>query len=489
MFTLRLHPFSLHNVDYQKREKRIKRVEALALSMPEDRKKLYYADNYRSLAEDFAKIIGNTDLRPLEEISSYPKEEYRIIVDGPEKLSRDLYNKTGVNIDFNKSMAVLSEVDNMGKEFILWSYKAKDWIFFAYPEEIMVPSRQETGISLQELMLPKIEEGFKKILKNLDNYIENPSEIESVHQYRVSIRSFRALISLVKPILSPSFYTQIQDIFRQKGRDAELLRELDVLTQQWDKVRDTEELALRNALVAERKKEEERLLEVLKDNKTVEELKNGLNLFINSLSITDWHNIDGIYLMDERLHNWYRFTLESLWQMEGFNFPYVHRIRLKSKKYRYISEFFSEHITQSQLKHHKDAKKRQGVLGDVCDALRNQEAVKELAVNLKGEALVEAEKFIDKEKARENQLLSDLGFVDTSEDFTVNNKKEIVENNKEQARAEALDEVVEKDETQVDIRNKRENLDENTKKDKPSSLISVFIGIVVLFLIYYFMFR
>ncbi|MDQ0508216.1 CHAD domain-containing protein [Peptoniphilus ivorii] len=450
MLILRIYPFALYRPKENaegKTKRKINRIKALSLGLPPCKKTLYYDSSLKTRAEDFAGVFGELALKPKNELFFSEDDECRILMDVPERLSADLYAATGKRVDFDDHMAVLSKKDPTGRETVQWIYRAKDLIFFAYPEEIVVPFRKGTDISLQKLLLPKIEEGFKKILKNLDTFIREPWEVESVHQYRVSIRRFRALISMVKPILNPSSYAKIQDIFRQKGRDAELLRELDVLMEEWDKVREPEQVHLKNALMEQRKREEERLLALLKTDRIREELKEGLNTFMHSLSMSDWHEIDGVFLLDQRLHNWYRYTLEALWRMEEFDLPFVHRIRLKSKKYRYVTEFFDDHTTLTQVMHHKKAKKRQTVLGEVCDALRNREAIRELEPYFDDKALEEAAYFIKKEEQRENQLLHDLGLRNKTADsnpHAAEEKSEVVEESTAPASTHAQAETPER---------------------------------------------
>lgn len=426
LLRLRVYPQSLSRFGIDSDEKirrKKKRVKALALALPDWEKNIYYGQGYYKRAKEFAEVLGEKNLLPIDQMVYKGPNSVQIIIDNPEKMSQELWLKSNTRIEFDQAKAVLSNVDIQGDESVQWAYNANNWIFFAYPEEILVPARKGTGMSLQDLLLPKIEEGAKKIKKNMEWYIKEPQAIEAVHQYRVSIRSFRALISMVKPLLREYTYAKIQDIFRQKARAGARLRELDVLLEEWDDVRNEEDKALREALLQERKDEEKDLLQILKDPKTEQEITSGVNQFIHALSMTEWHSIDGIQFMDERLHAWYRFTLEALWEMDEFDFPSVHRVRLKSKKYRYISEFFAEYMTQTQDRHHKSAKKRQKVLGEICDALRNQEAVEELLPKLHVETVKEAEIFINKESQREVDLLTSIGLMDVSEIPKMTEKK------------------------------------------------------------------
>lgn len=90
--------------------------------------------------------------------------------------------------------------------------------------------------------------------------------------------------------------------------------------------------------------------------------------------------------------------------MKDFKLSHIHRIRLKSKKYRYVAEIFEDHVSEIQSERQRTAKKRQKVLGTVCDAQRNQEAVEELMDSFNPKAEQEAEEFIEIEQEREEVL-------------------------------------------------------------------------------------
>ena len=138
---------------------------------------------------------------------------------------------------------------------------------------------------------------------------------------------------------------EIQEIFRSKGREVELLRELDVLIERWDEVRQSQDLSLKEALLNERLEEEQRILGLLSSGQTKKELIEGKEFLLSCLNETDWAERDGVYHLDERLFSWYRFALENLWKMKDFKLSHIHRIRLKSKKYRYVAEIFEDHVS------------------------------------------------------------------------------------------------------------------------------------------------
>ena len=63
------------------------------------------------------------------------------------------------------------------------------------------------------------------------------------------------------------------------------------------------------------------------------------------------------------------------------------------------AEHFRAYMTPLQLERHKTAKKRQTVLGLICDSLRNQEAVEELLPDFSSDTKEEAS-VLSKEKKR-----------------------------------------------------------------------------------------
>lgn len=68
-----------------------------------------------------------------------------------------------------------------------------------------------------EVLEAKSKETFDLILDNTRKMLIDPVDVESVHQLRVSIRRFRAMISLAKSHMDLDRYLLIQDYFRQRG--------------------------------------------------------------------------------------------------------------------------------------------------------------------------------------------------------------------------------------------------------------------------------
>ena len=414
MKTLWLYPpaFPKEDPEGWQRRRFAKRARALAEALPAEGKVIFADPSVRSRAEWLAASMG-TIVRPIQEQNG----SFRILSDIPQRMEEDLYEKTGETIFFARPGAVLTETTD-AQTRVLWQLAAADWIFLQYPAEPVAPFREDDTHSLKDLMEPAIQKAALRMRDNLTRFIAAPEEPEGVHQLRVSIRSFRALLSLVKPLAEAGEYARLQDHFRQLARKCARLRELDVLIEEWMETKETGDEALVVALQKERTEEMEQLLAYMDDPLTKQAFASGVNRFLRMLSDTPWEQLDGVRFIDKRLHAWYRFSLEGLWKMDGFDWPVAHKIRLKSKKYRYIAEHFRAYMTPLQLERHKTAKKRQTVLGLICDSLRNQEAVEELLPDFSSDTKEEAERFIEREKAREETLRAQVGEKEE------NNKKE-----------------------------------------------------------------
>lgn len=387
-----------------------KRIQALNTGLPKGQRAIYYAATYQAHAEAFARSLGNVRLLPMDQYGLNADETLRIMMESPKKMAASLCSQTGVAIDFHQSMAVLTRVEGDGQEVYQWALSAKEWIYLAYPEEMRVPARRGSGLTLQQILLPQIEIGAHQMRKNLKHLLEAPEEVESVHQYRVAIRAIRALISFVKPLLPSSAYAQLQSLFRQLGQEGALLRELDVLIDEALRQGMALEGPLLTAMISKRRAEADRLVSKLSDSQIEWTMHHGINHLLHLLTFTSWHKLDGITYLDHRLNDWYAYTLESLWKRKTFELGPMHRVRLKTKKYRYISEFFKDHLTQTQVALYKRAKKRQSLLGEVCDALRNQEALEALLDSLPPSAYDQAQTFIHSQAQRVDDLIAGLGW-------------------------------------------------------------------------------
>lgn len=231
---------------------------------------------------------------------------------------------------------------------------------------------------------------FAEIMSNARRMLTDPAEVECVHQLRVSIRRYRAILSLAKPHIPPERYLCLQDFFRQRGAELAALREMDVLTDTLRQISDLKDSLLLERFQALRAAEQEKVVRLL-DTAYIEELKKRHGEFLDEVRKADARGFTGGF--DDRLENWDRFIARRLPQIHELPWAKVHRVRIKSKKARYITEIFQNEIDAGYGGRAKEYKRIQSELGVRCDQLRNLEAIDEWIENDTAEIMREKEIF------------------------------------------------------------------------------------------------
>lgn len=218
-------------------------------------------------------------------------------------------------------------------------------------------------------------ETFKKVKKRLRKLREEEASPKSVHNFRTSVRKFRSFISFVKPYISKDDYGEIQDFFRQRAKDVERLREIDVIIEDFEKIQGLEDSSLLKALTNLRGKEAENVLELFNGD-YFESLDQAYKNFEKSLNTDNSANFKDNF--KKRLKKWDKFINKRFDKLEDLPIEEVHRVRLRAKKARYIHEIFKEDIGPSYKIKRDKYQKIQDDLGIMCDQSRNVEALDEL---------------------------------------------------------------------------------------------------------------
>jgi CHAD domain-containing protein len=263
------------------------------------------------------------------------------------------------------------------------------------------------GNSFRQDLMIKMEQNFNQIAENRNRFLSEPDDVESAHQLRVSIRSFRSLISLGKKYLKPEKYQDYQDQFRQSAAEISTLREIDVIINTWnehllDQKLDPSQSVLIQELNRKRNIEKDRVIKIVSKNKYIDRLTKSSNDLIKTIRKSSEKDVPTQKVIDARLDKWYQYILKRMINYNEFNFSYIHPIRLKCKKYRYVSENFYGILDPEHRKRHQDVKKLQTLLGNTCDAIRNQEAILKI-IGLSSPALEqEVIAFINYEKEIES---------------------------------------------------------------------------------------
>lgn len=208
---------------------------------------------------------------------------------------------------------------------------------------------------IQKIML----ERHGKIETAYQDYQNNPFDPEKAHQLRVRVRKIRALLNILKPLISTENYDPLNQNLRQVAQVYETIRELDVLVAHCGQVAEEQPnlsehyAAMFNFLLKERRKEIRRTLNKT-NTKQVQETLEEVESFIKQLaehieeegpnSQAEWSNYvtERIEKKDKKMRRAYKKVDET-------DHEAVHQTRLMAKKLRYAANYLDK-LTEVKTK-------------------------------------------------------------------------------------------------------------------------------------------
>lgn len=260
------------------------------------------------------------------------------------------------------------------------------------------------GIS-QEPVQVILGEALKKVASEEAAFLAEPNEPERVHQLRVKTRSLRSLLYLFRPFFPERIYKRLQRDWRSYGQALGDLRELDVLMEMSEKAALPENgAALRTYL--------EGLRESLKD-KTLQQLQGSEGGVLRQRTVRlmakyiDDHDADMFAFTNKKLRSEFKQFAGRRQQLNTIDddLSSVHSLRIQAKKCRYILEAMGMFADEKYLVEYGSFKGLQSKIGDLCDAVRNQEALQEWIPDTAEEAvLLQRDVFIDRMWEKESEL-------------------------------------------------------------------------------------
>ncbi len=205
-------------------------------------------------------------------------------------------------------------------------------------------------------------------------FLEDPSDPETNHKLRVSIRTLRSLEDFVSPWQQQKQNALVQKNLKRVVRRTSRLRELDVLCEMVKEGGGSEELV---AFCEEKAADErEAVHAALKSGK----LPAALELALDEVSATRWEKTvkrKGLKPKTVRKHydemaNALRADLESL---DETDYERMHDVRKRAKQVRYVAEQFEEILGADVADEARRMKEEQDRLGALCDEKVNREIV------------------------------------------------------------------------------------------------------------------
>ena len=231
-----------------------------------------------------------------------------------------------------------------------------------------------------------INNGFNEILNAYDRFFENPSDPEGVHQVRVRIRKFRAILAFFRPLFKAENYQRQQDTLRKMGQQFGEVRQLDVLLEGISEIEKKANLEssdfgkLKDHLLVKREIAFKQLLTSLETDAFALDL---LDIWVWKLNDPWEAGAPDLQLSikdytDKHIENWLKKIKRSMKNIDVKDQHLVHRVRIKSKKLRYVIEQLSAILDQKTRKSLDAFEKMQDDLGYYHDVFANQQLLEQL---------------------------------------------------------------------------------------------------------------
>ena len=216
------------------------------------------------------------------------------------------------------------------------------------------------------------------VRNRLEAFFEDPNDIETMHKFRVSIRTLRSLLVFVKPWMDAKQNARIQADLRDVVLETSRLRELDVLSEQ-AKEADHPSESLVTFCEAEASAERGRVFDVLGGK----QVRKRLNRVAGQVKSIQWKRRfceDGLpssavrARFDEMAGN----LEHDLSVLDLADVEPTHDVRKAAKRVRYAAENFGDIIGDDAVDIAKGMTAHQDNLGAICDARVNIDIINDI---------------------------------------------------------------------------------------------------------------
>lgn len=233
-----------------------------------------------------------------------------------------------------------------------------------------------------------LNRGFNEILNAYDRFFENPSDPEGVHQVRVRIRKFRAVLGFFRPLFKAESYLRQQQTLRKMGQQFGEVRQLDVLLAGIAEIEKNASFKsgafgkLSDYLQGQRENALEQLLAGLKTDVFALAL---LDIWVWKLNDPWAAGAPDLQLSikdyaDRQIDKWLKKIRRSMKNLDVKDPQMVHQVRIKSKKLRYAIEQLATILDRKTRKSLDTFEKMQDDLGYYHDVFANQQLLEQLIV-------------------------------------------------------------------------------------------------------------
>jgi CHAD domain-containing protein len=255
-------------------------------------------------------------------------------------------------------------------------------VWFVNQASLNIKAKKKVAVSVEIIMTS----GFNEILNAYDRFFENLSDPEGVHQVRVRIRKFRAILAFFRPLFKAENYQQQQDALGKMGQQFGEVRQLDVLLEGISEIEKNASFEisdfgkLKDHLQGKRDSVFEHLLTSLKSDAFALDL---LDIWVWKLNDPLEAGAPDLQLSikdytDKHIQNWLKKIRRSMKSLDVKDQRLVHRVRIKSKKLRYVIEQLSPILDRKTRKSMAAFEKMQDDLGYYHDVFANQQLLEQL---------------------------------------------------------------------------------------------------------------
>lgn len=242
--------------------------------------------------------------------------------------------------------------------------------------------KDEDTEEVREILLEQVEIMESTYL----NFSNNPYKPKTTHKIRVSMRTMRALLNFLKPVIGKIIYKEINDELKEAANLLEDLREIDVLIKECSKVAFENPRLISNYadIFSELRIERRRILRSATSKTTNQKLKStieftrekieSLPLYLENSSKKNWQK-----MLTERLKKKKKKVKKGYSKLDISDSAQSHELRKDAKKLRYSADAFDKLTTKNGQKIHDNAEDIQDELGNIRDHYINSKLLKELA--------------------------------------------------------------------------------------------------------------
>ena len=242
---------------------------------------------------------------------------------------------------------------------------------------LTIKAKKQVAVSVEIMM----KNGFNEIINSYDRLFENLSDPEAVHQVRVSIRKFRAILAFFMPLFKRADYQQKQDRLRKMAQQFSEVRQLDVLLEEISQIEKDSVLAISDFevikahLIGKRQIAFKALLTNLETDAFVLDL---LDIWVWKLN-GPWDESTPLLQLslkkytEKQVDSWLKKIKKSMKSLDVKDQQAIHRVRIKSKKLRYAIEALACIVDHKTSKSIAAFKKIQDDLGYYHDVFANQQ--------------------------------------------------------------------------------------------------------------------